>query len=76
MPAYCFRYVSDGTQVEVELADDQAAWSQLVTFCGEILRDADGNLAPHTEIEVRVVDGTRRIADVRIFARRHTAPQQ
>lgn len=74
MPNYCFRFLADNSQTEIELPDDEAAWSQLVTVCGEILRDADGHLSPNAEIVVRVADGARKVAEVRIAATKLCRP--
>lgn len=70
MPRYTFTIEELHTEDEIELADDDAAWSQLVTWCGEILKDEDGKLPAGTEIKVSVARGRRQVANIRVIASR------
>lgn len=40
----------------LELTDDEAAWSEATTACGEILRDMDGKLKPNKAWRMDVDD--------------------
>jgi hypothetical protein len=71
MPNYTFSIDPDNFRDELELVDDAAAWSEIVRVCGEILKDADGKLPPHSDIMLKVSEGEREVADIRICANRH-----
>jgi hypothetical protein len=72
MPLYLFRMSHQPpTDVVVELADDEAAWSLAVTSTGEVLRDLDGEMNDRHEIVATVHDETGRlVATLRISGER------
>ena len=71
MPRYTFQMVVETEPQHLYLVDDDAAWSELVTLCGEILRDMSGNLPPGADLEMRLSDEAgRRLARLRIGAER------
>jgi hypothetical protein len=71
MARYHFDIEGDAERGEVELPDDAAAWSELVQFCGEVLKDVDGKLPPHADLNFSVSEGERKVADIRVCADRH-----
>ncbi|MDX6806420.1 DUF6894 family protein [Terrihabitans rhizophilus] len=78
MPIYRF-HVPTGVDPEpVELPHDDAAWSEAVTLCGEMLRDVDGNLPSPTGWLFEVFDASGgRIIEIEVRAQRHgAAPEQ
>ncbi|QJP13245.1 hypothetical protein G3545_06035 [Starkeya sp. ORNL1] len=73
MPKYTFEMLGETTPQHLFLTDDNAAWSELVTLCGEILRDVDGKLPPKAQLEMRLSnEGGKELATLRIDADRHT----
>lgn len=80
MPRYFFH--TDGSApfhdaTGVDLADDDAAWSQAVVAFGELLRDIDGKLPDGEEITITVVDEAGRpIATLRFAGERSRAPMR
>lgn len=70
MPTYTLRVEEDGSGEEVELMDDAAAWSALVAWSAEILKDIDGKLPPHPELTFSITEGERVVADLRVCANR------
>ncbi len=60
MPKYTFEMLGEIQPQHLFLTDDNAAWSELVTLCGEILRDADGKLPPKAQLEMRVTNEAGR----------------
>jgi hypothetical protein len=52
MPTYTFIVANEPAAQWVELADDDAAWSALIVFAGELVREIDGQMKagrPHEE---------------------------
>jgi hypothetical protein len=45
MALYTFTVPLDNSVVTADLAHDDAAWTEAVRFCGNMLRDVDGDLA-------------------------------
>ena len=70
MPLYKFSISELDSEDEIELETDQVAWSQLVTWTGEVLKDEDGRLPPGSDFKLTVTEGGRRVADIRIIASR------
>jgi hypothetical protein len=56
MPSYTFTISGEPDGHEVVLKDDDAAWSELVTWSGEVLRDVDGKLPSNSRLEICVSD--------------------
>jgi hypothetical protein len=56
MPKYTFEMLGETDPQHLFLTDDNAAWSELVTLCGEILRDKDGKLPPKAQLEMRLTN--------------------
>jgi hypothetical protein len=54
MPKYTFEIEGENERQHVYMANDKAAWSELVTWVGELLRDVDGELSPRAEIKCRM----------------------
>ena len=59
----------DGEPGTIDLPNDAAAWEEMTTAAGEMLRDLDGNLRPGHEwaVEVRR-EGGQLLYRVRILA--------
>lgn len=70
MPRYRFEVEGD-TEHEVRtLPSDDSAWSEVVTWCGEMLKDVDGQMPGDTDLCLGVFDGERRVAQIRLVASR------
>lgn len=69
MPAYQFEMNGDDYRPETNLKDDAAAWSELVIWCGETIREADGRLGLNAEFTLRVRDGQRIVGEISIRAK-------
>lgn len=69
MPAYQFEFNGDDYRPETHLRDDDAAWSELVVWCGETIREADGRLAPDAEFTLRVREGGRIVGEISVRAK-------
>lgn len=70
MPSYSFTVPLSVEEVDFELKDDDEAWSQAVTYIGELLRDIDGGLPHQTEWRLLVREGKRPVADIEVRARK------
>lgn len=70
MARYLFEVGGDHEHSEAELPNDAAAWAALVTWSGEFLKEFEGRLPPHAEIELIVREDDRRVATLRILADR------
>jgi hypothetical protein len=57
MPVYRFQGPVGADPEPIELANDDAAWSEAVTLFGAMLRDADGALPSGSEWRLLVFDG-------------------
>ncbi len=69
MPSYRFQIDGDHEHFAVNLTDDAEAWSHLVAWCGEALKDADGALKPNAEFIMHVHEGARVVAEIGIRAK-------
>ena len=76
MPLYFFNFSSALTSKQppfknegLELADDNAAWEEATTACGEKLRELDGSLRPGDGWNMEVTDANGKA----IFALRFTS---
>jgi hypothetical protein len=72
MPRYWFELKGERDGTEADLPDDQAAWSQLLQWGSEILRELDRGMTDDTQTEVTVREGGRHIGTVRFMAIRTT----
>ena len=71
MPVYAFQWTGEKAVTEVELADEQAAWSQAVTTTGQMLRELDGSFPMPGSLEVEVKDDAgRSVGWISIMAHR------
>jgi hypothetical protein len=71
MPLYRFKGPLTPDPEPMELPDDEAAWGEVVKWCGEVLRDIDGHLPPGTAWSFRVANSADvDIIEVAITARR------
>jgi hypothetical protein len=70
MPLYKFHTPASLDTEGVVLASDDAAWSQVVTYVGELLREVDGDLPDRTEWKITVWDESRKVAEIEIGARK------
>jgi hypothetical protein len=70
MARYSFSSPFSGEVSHVELTDDHAAWSQAVTYVGELLKDCDGHLPHDSNWRVSVHEGERVVAEIELRARR------
>jgi hypothetical protein len=70
MPKYIFRTPLSVETAELELADDQEAWGQAVTYMGELLKDIDGGLPNPTSWKLSVRQGSRTVAEIEVAARK------
>jgi hypothetical protein len=68
MPQYVFEVNGDTDLDEIKLPNDQAAWAELVTLCGEMLKDADGRFSSHADLTIVAKEGGRRVAEIRVSA--------
>ncbi|QJP12595.1 hypothetical protein G3545_02290 [Starkeya sp. ORNL1] len=67
MPHYTFTISGELHGHNVVLKDDDAAWSELVTWTGEVLRDESGKLPPNSSVVIEVEDDKgARIASVEV----------
>lgn len=70
MPLYRFEIEGDTEHDAMDLPNDDAAWSEIVTWCGEILKDVDGKLPAQTDIRLRVWNAERLVARIELVATR------
>lgn len=70
LPSYSFKVPLSVDALEFELKDDEEAWSQAVTYIGELLRDIDGGLPDQTEWHLTVHEGGRMVCEIDVRARR------
>lgn len=71
MPVYAFKWTGEKAVTEVELPNEQAAWSQAVMTTGEMLRELDGSFPKPGSLEVEVKDDTgRSVGWISVTARR------
>lgn len=74
MPRYFFHLTGSTSFIDkdgIELADEDAAWSEAVSSCGHLLQDIDGRLPERSEITLRVADeGGQHVATLRFIGRR------
>lgn len=60
MPLYFFNVTRDGKPASIndglELVDDQDAWEEATTACGELIREIDGSLRPGSGWKMEVTD--------------------
>ena len=69
MPFYTFMTSDDPESTIVELIDDDAAWSEAVATCAELLRDIDGHFPSEVPWELSVVDAAGQpFATIRVMA--------
>lgn len=71
MATYLFEVRGDRGGSEADLPDDAAAWSALVTWCGEMLRDEGGKLSESNGLSLTVRQGGRWVATIDVAARHH-----
>ena len=69
MVRYLFRDRGNDGFSEIDLPDDVAAWSALVTWCGEILRDERGKLSDDAGLSLTVRQGERWVATIEVAGR-------
>ncbi len=69
MARYLFGHRGDRRYSEIELPDDAAAWSALVTWCGEVLRDEGGKLSDDAGLSLTVRQGGRWVATIEVAGR-------
>jgi hypothetical protein len=73
MPCYTFIAPAGQSPITVELRDNDTAWAEAVRFCGEMLRDIDGDLPSRTDWQITVTSETGQlVAEIEIGARRYT----
>jgi hypothetical protein len=72
MPRYWFELKGERDGTEADLRDDQAAWSQLLQWGSEILRELDRGMTAESEAELTVSEAGRHIGTVRFAAIRTT----
>jgi hypothetical protein len=70
MPRYSFKVPLSVETVEFDLKNDDEAWSQAVTYIGELLKDVDGNLPERTQWQLSVCEGARTVAEIDVSARK------
>lgn len=70
MPKYSFKIPLSVEAVEFDLASDDEAWSQAVTYMGELLKDVDGGLPERTRWQLSVCEGLRTVAEIEVHARK------
>ena len=69
MVRYLFGDRGNDGYSEIDLPDDAAAWSALVTWCGEILRDEGGKLSDDAGLSLTVRQGERWVATIEVAGR-------
>ena len=73
MPSYTFTAPTDACPITVDLRNNDTAWAEAVKFCGEMLRDIDGDLPSRTDWQITVTSETgQQVAAIEIIARRFT----
>ncbi|MFC5068051.1 DUF6894 family protein [Flaviflagellibacter deserti] len=72
MGTYTFKIPLTRNPVRIDLPNDDEAWAEAVTLCGEMLRDMDGKLRADTNWEVIVEDQLNApVASIKVVANRH-----
>jgi hypothetical protein len=72
VPRYTFIAPTNRAPVTIELLNNDAAWGEAVTFCGEMLRDLDGRLPSHTNWQIVVTNAAGElVAEIDLSARRY-----
>ncbi|WEX10584.1 hypothetical protein [Chelativorans sp. AA-79] len=60
MPRYFFHVAGECARTaansDIELPDPNAAWSEAITTCGEMIKDLDGTLPIGTDWKMEVAD--------------------
>lgn len=76
MPTYHFIVQRAGRAIQdshLELADNEAAWEEATTSCGELLKDIDGDLRQGGDLKMVVLDEARApLFTVRVSSTVHT----
>jgi hypothetical protein len=71
MPRYTFTAPTGRAPITIELRDNDAAWAEAITFCGEMLRDLDGSLPSQTNWQMVVTNAKGEpVAEIDVRARR------
>jgi hypothetical protein len=69
MTRYLFEVCGDHERSEADLPNDAAAWSALVTWCGEILKDEGYKRTEDANLKLTVRDGGRWVASIEVAGR-------
>jgi hypothetical protein len=61
MPRYYFHVQCDGTEPSndaegIEMADEEAAWDEAISTCGQMIHDVDGAMRAGTVWQMEVTD--------------------
>lgn len=74
MPQYTFRVAGEASGELLNFPNDQAAWSEVVKWCGQMLLDEDGSLQDGAEIELLVLrESGNRMGTIKVVASRSPA---
>lgn len=70
MPRYWFQMKGEREGDDVDLPNDDVAYTQLLLWSRDVLQDVERELPPCREIELSVSEGDRRIATINLIASR------